>query len=1011
MYTRERRGIFRSNEGYDTIAKSAGLDNQFIKKTLHPFCGYDAPAELAAASEKDDTRYPESIHLFHTESGDTVLGRSVYQSADFTGLRSAFFTHNYVLPAGGGHQEDIASLLHADFERRYDLDRGTELPELGTLPLQTHAGSESVQEVLGSFGIGESLFKQLLFALLSSVSGKKKVYISLDVPAQRISSEAKRLIVALIGSLPYEFRRQLGFMTYAKEPQSKKGIHLMFVEKGSLRPNDRNIEKDYVFDFASHRALHADFDASKQPYLDFAWDNLSRPARAEAFYEFAGQMLTRMEPGRSTALAAYHELCVFFQIEEGNEALYQEHKSAVLNGMLDYLRPAGALAEKLRLNDLFLARFDREFDEVRQGKLPDPGVAECFKEYYPIDREHNETKIIEYFIRALGAAWSRQSSEQTSRLYGLIDSDPALGLGFFRKVLATEGLFQTLFEPYIREKFKRTAKAREVLKLVQEWCRLHPMLAGSTVFAELAKAELADKLRTEADLSGAVNGVMEQLRKLSREPAQSIPGSLSGGRFAVRGGSEETAGAAGKAVSPDWERLLESLGAAANRCLLGEIRLEALSKEQFLQIDFLKQGEAGRHFFPAQLDLRLKLKVSIMKSAYRLLTERSPEEAVFDDLSLTEIDRVQELGRGWLKSEPNPAQYGRIALLFYCRQENGPVDYAALLDYLRKNAGSPEQIYEFINWSAGSPLFTRQKALYPAYAAAVKSYFYKHDRDAFKQRARWNRYFAQAGGALKPVYEEARLELSSAFTKFRRKNGKLLKLASASFCITLVLIVAAAFVLKAAGVFDDDKPKEAVGAGSGGSVTKQPQAGDIAVYAEDAAQTAGAAETTRLVFLFRTAEQCGQFLPDSLAIESGTGSEPQQFSGLKPLPSCVDSAAAGKAPDAGGKVKAAGTPAAPASGAAGGETAPAAADPSAAGTAGGGANGTDAGKAPALDASQYPYRVTVPLGQKLTLQPGAVIDVGEQTFTLSAAPISGTDTKQPSGTGATPVSGANGPSE
>lgn len=32
MYTRERRGVFRTTEGFDTVAASPGLDPSFIKK-------------------------------------------------------------------------------------------------------------------------------------------------------------------------------------------------------------------------------------------------------------------------------------------------------------------------------------------------------------------------------------------------------------------------------------------------------------------------------------------------------------------------------------------------------------------------------------------------------------------------------------------------------------------------------------------------------------------------------------------------------------------------------------------------------------------------------------------------------------------------------------------------------------------------------------------------------------------------------------------------------------------
>lgn len=90
MYTRERRGVYRSTEGFDTVAKSESLDNNFVKKILHPFCLYDAPAELTARGEKDEELYPAALHLFHTESNETVIGESRYLAADFTGQRSAF---------------------------------------------------------------------------------------------------------------------------------------------------------------------------------------------------------------------------------------------------------------------------------------------------------------------------------------------------------------------------------------------------------------------------------------------------------------------------------------------------------------------------------------------------------------------------------------------------------------------------------------------------------------------------------------------------------------------------------------------------------------------------------------------------------------------------------------------------------------------------------------------------------------------------------------------------------
>lgn len=69
---------------------------------------------------------------------------------------------------------------------------------------------------------------------------------------------------------------------------------------------------------------------------------------------------------RKLSLALYNELAVFYEIEQGDEDLYTGNKNAVLGGLLSYLKPEGALESRVRLNDMFLERFDREYDLIRK---------------------------------------------------------------------------------------------------------------------------------------------------------------------------------------------------------------------------------------------------------------------------------------------------------------------------------------------------------------------------------------------------------------------------------------------------------------------------------------------------------------------------------------------------------------------------------------------------------------------------------------------------------------------
>ncbi|MFW5435957.1 glycosyltransferase [Paenibacillus apiarius] len=941
MYTRERHGIFRSTEGYDTIAKSDGLDPNFVKKVLHPFCVYDAPAELTARGEKDEAAYPKAVHLFHTDTGQMVLGCSAYLAADFTGLRSAFFSHNYVIPAERAAEaaKDYASLLNASFAESYDIETGMSLPELDRLPASAEPSPPaSPAELLASLGIDEKLFKQLLFAIMSSVATKRKVYVALDVPVESISENARQLLGVLYASLPYTFRSVLGFITYAMEPQSKKGIHLTFVEQGSLRPNDRNVDKDYTFDLASQRVTNVDIDFAKQPFLNFAWANVGRPERADSFYQFAERMLADMDPKRHTAIASYHELAVFFQIEEGNEALYDANRSMVLRSMLEYLSPEGALAAKERLNELFLGRFNREFGLAKQRQVPDLSIVKCFKEYNELDGADMGNNLIGYLICAIYNAVMEKGKERGEAFYGLIESEPELSRAFFDTVLRG-GKAKELFEPYIQHKFHAAQKAIDVVQLAHHWSSTHPLVLRDDSFVELAATQLVEKLRREAEPVAAVNEVLERIARLPIDDSRS-----SGASHAM---------------------FMERLSYAANVFLLTDLDLEQVRKEPFLQIQFLQHPHEVKQWV-ARFNQQVQNQAAVMLSAYRWFSERDPDPAVFDDLSLTEMDRVQQLGRRWLQKEIEPSQFGRLVLAFYREADKGLVEYGALLHYLSQHAPDKETVYQFMNWSEKHPLFAGSRKLIPAYATAIVAYFKKYDRDAFKKRTN-RHYFAQAGAALQAVYDKARLELSSPFMKLIRRNRK-----ASLFSLAAVVVIGGTLIgLLAAGGFEKDKPvladKPADDAKTQGdaqtTADKQP-----AVFARDTEEDVdGVKKTaTELVFDFGTAAECTAFQAKTIIVKLDDGTE-RAFTDKRLQHACASAAGAAETPPA----DAAGG----AMGSAADASSPASQDSGDAEAASGADNAAGSNSAPEMDAAQPAaqpsgeplYQVVVPLGEQLTL--------------------------------------------
>ncbi|MEC0175432.1 hypothetical protein P4H83_11245 [Paenibacillus favisporus] len=840
MYTRERRGIFRSTEGFDTIARSLGLEHGFIKKVLHPFCQYDAPAELTARSEKEAAAYPDALHLFRAETGETVLGRSVYQPADFTGLRSAFFTHNYVLPPGWMEQTgtDYRRLLNAQFTDHYDIELGPDLPELGDLPVEKDGQSMAAAEVMAlleELHIDEKVFKQLLFAAISSVSGKKKVYIVLDVPVEQLSVKARELLHVLYGSLPYALRSELGFLTYAKEPQSKKGIHLTFVEKGGLRLGDRSVEKDYLFELVAGRVINVDLDWSKQPYLDFAWANLRNPERAEEFYAFADQMMEGMEPIRRISIAGYHELCALYQIDQGREELYTAQPGTVLHCILDYLSTPGAIHAKARLNQLFLTRFDKELDRVKLGEVPGTDIIESIKDYYAVDGKNFGLRIVEYFIRTINNALSQQREDIAQAAYGMLESTPALSRTFFARVLSSPGLPALLFEPYIENRLKQAATASDLVELAGVWVQNHPIVLENAVFTKLAETQLMDKLGRESDPVRAVNAVMDQLDDLERDPGRGL-GQIEGG-----------------------SRFVDRLVYAANLFLLKDLDLERLSREQLLDIGFLREAKELRSWV-SRFDARIRSKANVMLALYQWFgTDHPKREDVLDGLSFAERDQVQYIGRGWLQREVKPEEFEWITLAFCQDVETGAVDYGSLLDFVYKYGDSPETVYEYIQWSADQPLFVRPRGLVPAYAAAIVSFMKRNDPGAFRNKDKVKRYFDSAPQALQPAYARARSELAPSWMKFFRNNRKPIMLSS----VLLVIVIAAGITmltLQANGAFD--RKADPV------DVTKTPVASqppatetatEIPLLTAEQVKDGEQGELTELTFHFKQPEACRNF--------------------------------------------------------------------------------------------------------------------------------------------------------
>ena len=227
----------KAKKGYDTVACSPGLSEAFVKERLHPFCDYH-PSRILQAKRVPAAEFPRALTVIQFPEKKMLLGQTIYVEPGPTGGESTFFTHNYVLPRPDKLlPEDIGHMLYRTvFLTESDWEQ---LPELEELPL--HKGETPS---VGPLPFDKKRLLQLIYVLLEAVTGTRKVYVVLpDL------EWVNPMLMWLYSQLPHPAQQALGFTTYSRKTENKKFLHLIFMDKGSLDPDEDSL--DYFLDFDS----------------------------------------------------------------------------------------------------------------------------------------------------------------------------------------------------------------------------------------------------------------------------------------------------------------------------------------------------------------------------------------------------------------------------------------------------------------------------------------------------------------------------------------------------------------------------------------------------------------------------------------------------------------------------------------------------------------------------------------------------------------------------------------
>jgi hypothetical protein len=460
MYTRERCGIFHATDGYDTIAISKGLDQAFVKKYLHPFCMYHAPKTLMERGEKDASLYPKAVTFFQPETGHLVVGQAVFVPADFTGQRSTYFMHNYILPSSRKeewvqHPERLFQL--EDFATSYDTSNGKVLPEKEELESGTINCLLYKEVLLEELGISEGQFKQLLYAVMSSIAGKKKVFISLNVPLQDYSTYALHLLELVMIYLPYAHRRKLGAVTFTSMPETKNYIHVTFFEPGTLNMSDRSIEKQYIFDFAAGRVSGVDIEGQKHEYLEFAMEHFSNSERIEEFFNFADGALVGLAEAQKLEIESFYQLTAIYVTLNGTDSSFYIHnKVGFLQSLLKFLQVNSDM--KPELVDLFIKIMTEE--KLAADKNSALAFIQAVVSLNSIVRSDEALGFI------LDTLAYYQKDPLFHKLWNVIEQDKQ-GYHAILKFMNDHPDYEPLLELYLDERLLQVVRTEDILKELQ----------------------------------------------------------------------------------------------------------------------------------------------------------------------------------------------------------------------------------------------------------------------------------------------------------------------------------------------------------------------------------------------------------------------------------------------------------------------------------------------------------------------------------------------------------------
>ncbi|HHX59204.1 MAG TPA: hypothetical protein GX707_00455 [Epulopiscium sp.] len=754
-YTRERRGIFRTTDGYDTIAKSPTLDKNLIKKVFHLYCFYDAPRELQVAGEKDSNKYPKSLSFIQLDTNETILGQSVYVPVDFTGQRSTFFTHNYLLSKESKEAfiKNPEKILYAnEFKESYDIENGMELEAIEDLTYTKQLYDTTItNNLLNQLGITEALFKDLIVAVCLSVTSRKKVIIALDIEASDISMYARKLLLCILESLPYDIRRKVGFTSYIQKPESKKGINIMFVDKESIRHGISGVDKDFIFDFSTKRFANLKIEGELHPYLDFVWDNRGNKIINTSLYEFMDQVLSHSNPQNLVDISTYNNLSVLFQVMKGNGTLYSALKDQIFAYMHCYIDEKN-IKQQITLTNLAIHLMKKELESIRaDGTSMSLKFAQNLVPYYRIGSQEDKAHISSLFLFSIVNGKNTAQGEYVLTLFEMLQKSGSLINQVMSLIIGNPKIKDYILNDYISARLDQVTTIERWGKEVENLRNTAYEIIEEPYFQKESTEILLDILDKQHNIISSGKKAYNILENFSR------------------GSSRDS--------RPSDIRYVEHVEVRVDEIILKNTSIKTITKNDLMYLTISPANESGKlHILYALKDLVILQEFHAEQKIKELLNMVSPVDK----------QEIQEAIKNLAMESPDNSFYDQLILAFYNEPsyKGEEYNYRQLLTFIFTKKGK-QGVYNFIFWSLDKEGFLNKntKSFYKGYEVAIKHYFLKLDPEAFKNKETKQRFLNIKRPRIKKLFVGINQELATGFEKLFIKYGDAMLLGIKYFVI------------------------------------------------------------------------------------------------------------------------------------------------------------------------------------------------------------------------------------